>query len=175
MARTVKNNAAEAAEATKGFTPLKAGNYIAVITDVVEDEYSGPNSAGIGRLTLEVKVTESPYGEGEGVGNKIKFVQVPLEGKWKSGKPAFQFYQFFKALGVDFSVDGDVELPENDEIVTEEVGIVVGFREDFKQPGKFWPEVKGFFDPSEGVKESDNPEPPTGGGSKAKQEDDFAL
>lgn len=150
MTRTVKVSGAAAKESTSGGILLPAGEYIASIVDVEEGVFKGANSEGIGKLTVQFKISE-----GEFTGKKIKSFSIPLEGEWKSGKVAFLFYQFFGALGVKFpegDSDEDIDLPDNEDLWEEEIGIVIKHGPDKRDPGVTRAEVNGFFPAARGVK-----------------------
>jgi len=148
MARTVSTSAADAKGATAGFTPLPAGDYIVEIIDVEEGVY-GPASANSGKpkLTVQYKVVEPE----EFAGRKFKDFSVPLFPKWTSGKVAFIFYQFFKALGVEFNDDGDTDLPENEDLWEQTIGVKLGVEPKNSDPSTLQNKVQGYFDPSKGV------------------------
>jgi len=149
MTRTVKVSGADAKDSTSGGVLLPEGEYIATIIDVDEGVFKGANSEGIGKLTVQFKVSE-----GEFAGKKIKTFNIPLEGKWKSGSVAFLFYQFFGALGVEFPKDGDgeVDLPDNEDLWEQEIGIVIKHGPDYKDASVTRAEVNGFFPAARGVK-----------------------
>lgn len=163
MSRTVSVNGAEASEATAGFSPLPEGDYIATIIRVKEGKFKGANSAGLAKLEVEYKITES--GTGEGVGRKIRDFNVPLVSKWNSGKSAFIFYQFFGALGVEFPEgDADVDLPEDDDLYEQSIGLKIVQEEDYKDPTITRNRISGYFAADKGVKVA-----------AAKKEDSFGL
>lgn len=168
MARTVNVSGSKAAEATAGFPTIPAGKYIAKIVDVKEAKTEGksnPVNKGLPVLVVRYKITESS--NGEGVGRQFTDFQVPLFKEWNTGSTAFTFYTFFKALGVEFpkkGEDGDVELPENEDIAGEEIGLVLGVEQKFGAPkGETTNKVKNYFAASDGL-----PEP-------KETEDEFTL
>lgn len=153
MARSVKASG-DAAAATGGFTPLPAGEYIMTITDVKKSTVgkSGENEK-TPALDIEFKIAES--GTGTGVGRKfISFRQIDVPA-FASGKSGFMFYQFYKALGVEFPKEGEdaeVELPDLQELLGEEVGVRLS-----KEPADEYNEngsnrIKAYFPASKGLK-----------------------
>lgn len=163
MARSVKVSGAAAKESTSGGTLLPAGEYIATIIDVEEGEFTGANSKGIGKLTVQFKISE-----GEFEGKKIKTFGIPLQGEWNSGKVAFLFYQFFGALGVKFpegDSEEDIELPDNEDLWEQEIGLVIKHEPDYKDETITRANISGFFPASRGVKNA----------PKAAVEDDLGL
>ena len=165
MARIVKTNGADA-EATGGFVAYPDGKYIAQITDVKEVKCAkeGAN-AKMNALEVQFKIVESNTGRDSG---KYTDFRVPDEAKFPSSdKVAFKFYQFYKALGVKFPEgDGEVELPDLDDLIGEEIGLELSTRQ---YNGKVQNETKGFFPASKGVGEAvstpDNP----------NEDDEFSL
>lgn len=163
MARTVTVNGTTAAEATSGFALLPAGDYIAKIVDVqdaVTQGKSNPVNKGLDILKVRVKIIETSNADDEGLGRQFTDFQVPLFPKWNSGGTAFTFYTFFKALGVVFPEKGsdeEVELPENEDILGEEIGIKLSVEpKDSRKPvGDDNPlvnNIKNYFAASDGLK-----------------------
>lgn len=157
MARsiTVSGSDAKAAEST-GFKPWPAGNYIGTIIDVKETTIGkvGSKSPNAKKpaLNVTVKFTDSNTGKGEG--KKFIAWRVPDFTKWASGEGAFLFYQFYKALGVVFppdGEDGDVDVPDLEELLDQEIGIALKIEKDDK--GVSRNAVAGFFAASKGVGE----------------------
>lgn len=124
MGRVVTGVSAEAAaEAKAGFKAYPAGEYIAKIIGTKEEAIKNGANKGKPVLKVEFKFTEAGPGE-QFVGKKYTEFQVPLFKEWASGKVAFLFYQFYEALGVNFPKGGgDVELPDDEDIWGEEIGI----------------------------------------------------
>lgn len=165
MSRTVSVNGAEAAEATSGGSILPEGEYIATIIRVKEGKYASVANKGKPKLEVEYKITES--GTGEGVGRKIRDFGVPLFTKWSSGSQAHTFFQFFGALGVEFpegGEDADIDLPEDDDLYEQSIGLRIKHEPDQKDPDVLWPRIKGYFPADKGVKVA-----------AAKKEDSWAL
>lgn len=155
MARTFKVDGTAAEEAAQGgqFTPYPSGDYVGEIIDV-KDSFaanSGPNRKPTINVTF--RIVES--GTGKGVGKKFTAWRVPAFDKWASGKVAFQFYQFWKAVGVEFPKAGEsaeVELPDNEDLMGELIGFELFIEDDNKgQPRN---NVRRFFPASEGVRDS---------------------
>jgi len=157
MSREVKVSGDEAVNATKGFTPLKAGQYIGKIIDVKPGKFKGTNSKGQDKIEVQYKIIES--GTGEGTNRKLKDFNVPLQGAWLNGSSAFIFYQFFGALGVEFPKKGEsatVTLPDDDELMGEEVGLNLTIEDSNKKDddGEWIKanKVAGYFPASKGLK-----------------------
>lgn len=80
------------------FDPIPEGVYLFDIYEAEVKDYSPTSEsgkAGLQRLTLTLKVAEGPH-----AGRQIWENNLPLSPYWASGKPAFQFKQFFGALGL---------------------------------------------------------------------------
>lgn len=162
MGRVVSGTSAEEARAAKGgFKAYPAGEYIGKIIGTKEGVFSSPNNKGKPNLKVEFKFTEAGPGE-QYVGKKYTEFNVPLFGRWNSGAVAYLFYQFYESLGFKFPEDGsDVELPDDEDIWGEEIGIRIG-QEPYVKDGV--PQVDddgnpvmrnktlGFFPASKGVK-----------------------
>ena len=161
MGRTFKNTAADAEKALEGGSagPLPTGEYILRIDDV-QDTKAGNQGANKDKDALNLKLVVIESGTGKGVGRKVSAFRVPLFDKWAAGETAFEFFTFHKALGVDFSEDGEVDLPDNDEILGQEIGAYLTIGEPNAKGNRF-NEVKRWFPASDGVKEST----PTDGGA----------
>lgn len=164
MARTFTfNNAEEVKDSLKGGGgggPIPGGEYILEITDAEDVEFAKQGAhKGMPALKVEFRVVET--GTGEGVGQKITDWRIPMFTHYKNAKqsPAFMFYQFWNALGVE--LEGEVVLPENEDILGQRVGAFIDFAdgEGQKDPSKVYNEIRRYFDPSEGVKEGAIPIP----------------
>lgn len=161
MGRSFKNTAADAEKALEGGSvgPLPTGEYILRIDDVQDTKAANQGeNKNLDALNLKMVVIEA--GTGKGVGRKVSAFRVPLFDKWASGNTAFEFFTFHKALGVDFSEDGEVDLPDNEEILGQEIGAYLTIGEE-NAKGQRFNEVKRWFPASDGAKES----VPTDGGS----------
>lgn len=147
MAFTIKVNAAAAKEAASGgdFKPYAPGDYIVEIKNVVEGEFAGANSKGLPKWEVHYTIVDPD----EFAGKKFRDFNVPVFTEWKSGKSAFMFYQFFGALGVDFSEDGEVELPDPDDTWGEQIGVTLGIEEYNDKPRNV---VKRYFPAADGIK-----------------------
>lgn len=162
MGRVVSGASAEdAAASSSGFKAYPAGEYIGKIIGTKEGKFTSANNKDKPKLNVEFKFTEAGPGE-QYVGKKYTEFNVPLFGTWSSGAVAFLFYQFYEALGVKFPKGGgDVELPDDEDIWGEEVGIRIGQEQSVKDGV---PQVDadgnpvmrnktlGFFPASKGVK-----------------------
>lgn len=134
MARTVTGVSDEDAKAAVAnrFPVYPAGEYITTITDVEQKSIQSAANKGKPVLKIKLKITES--GTGDGVGKTYTEFNLPDFPKWSSGKVAFLFYQFYKALGVEFPETGDAELPDLEDLFGEEIGIRLTVEE--KEDGK---------------------------------------
>lgn len=143
---------------------LPGGEYIVQITDI-KDRADGfarqGKHAGWPAVDLVLKVVES--GTGVGVGQSVRHFNLGIFPKFDSGKANFTFIQFFTALGVELK--GQVELPTNEEILGQKVGVVLGFTDE--RNGKIYNEVTRFFPPEDGVNEGSTPVPAVSGGGSA--------
>lgn len=183
MARTVGVSGADAKSAeSTGFKAYPEGEYIGEIIDVKSAAFakSGQHAdkTKYPANNIQVKFTEAGPGE-EFVGKKFTAWQVPDFPKFASGKSAWLFYQFYKATGVEFPEgDGDVELPDLDDLYGEEIGIRISREEQQDAAGntllgddgepKYRNRVSAFFPASKGVKV-------TGGGEAAGAGGGFTL
>lgn len=181
MGRTVAVKAKDAKSAVEGgkFKPYPEGEYIAEIIDVEEPEGGIKSGQNRGKPTLKVTMRFTDENE-VGAGKKYIEWGVPLFTEWASGKSAFLFYQFFKAVGVEFPEDGDVDLPDNDELLGEEIGVRLTVQDSNKLDPDFPPEDEvylkqnrtgGFFPASRGIKSP----PKADSGSSEPTEKDFDL
>lgn len=120
MARSVKVSGADnkASEGGGTFEPLAAGVYNVTVFDHQVKQYNNGANAGRDYLALQLRISDGQKGA-----NRRVFVNVGDFPKWapKNGKEAnnFLFFQFYKALGVEFP-DGDditeVDLPDYEEL-----------------------------------------------------------
>jgi hypothetical protein len=163
MARTVSNVASEAREATSGFKPYPAGDYITTIVDVETGTFKSAANSGVPKLDVQFRIEEpTEVGDRQVFGKKFKDFGIPDQPKWKNGNVAFMYYQFYKALGVDFSKDGEVELPDYEDMLGEQIGVklevvqkVKDGKPQFEDDGVtpvLQNNVKGYFPASEGIK-----------------------
>lgn len=128
MARkvSVTKGAEEQAKSNSGvFKPLPAGKTINVSIFEAEETKIGKGlNEGVTGARMQFKVSEGQAGA-----NRRLFQSVYDVERWapkepgKEGAVNFLFYQFYKALGVSFPEDGEVELPEIDELVGEELAV----------------------------------------------------
>jgi hypothetical protein len=152
MARTVKVNGTEASEAVKGFEPILPGKYIAKIVDVKEGVFKSEANKGTEKYAVRFKIIEGP----EGIGRQFTDFNIPLVSKWGSGKAAGQFYEFFGAVGVqcpEKGSDAEIEIPEPEELLGEEIGIVLKTEKKYNDPNATESKVDsfGYFEASEGL------------------------
>lgn len=176
MARTIKANG-DAANDTGRFKNYPVGEYIGEIIDVERTKFAktGDNK-NMDAMNVKVRFTEAGPGE-QYVGKKFVAFRVPDEPEFASGAAAYRFYQFYKAVGVPFPGKGeefDVELPEHEDLLGEEIGIELGLedtnKEDPDNPGEFLKRnaVVRFFPASDGVKD-------TSGAGDGTDPDEFSL
>lgn len=153
MAREFEVDGTKADEANKGFAPLIPGKYIAKIVDVKDGVYKkDSNNPGRPKLSVRFKIIEGP----EGVGRQFTDFNLPLFQEWNSGKVAVPFYKFFGSLGVVFPKKGEkgtIEVPDNEEILGEEIGITLKTEEKFSSPGEKESKVDSYkyFSASDGL------------------------
>lgn len=164
MGRTITVNKNAAAEATSGPKALTPGRYIASIIGAKTEKFKSGNNVGKDRLVAQFKIGDESS-TGEGAGRRISDFAIPLD---PDTTVAFKLYQFFGALGVNFDAD-TVELPDNDDLLGEEIGLVIdveednrGLKDDAGNP-VLRNTIKRYFKASEGV------------GQKTVAADDFDL
>lgn len=124
--------------------PLPAGEYPAVIIKATVGEFrenSASAKAGLGRLSLEFKVTEGDF-----EGRKVTDFNIVNGPEFASGKPNFKMIQLFSALGWE----GEFDLPETqeqwDELVSEPLGLRLGYS-DPNAKGQIFNEVVRYVHP----------------------------
>lgn len=146
MARSVNIAGSDIKDSkSTGFDPIPAGTYNVTIYDY-EVKQVKPGSANAGRdfLALQLRISEPQKGA-----NRRLFVNVFDFPRWapKAGKSEgsvnFLFFQFYKALGVDFpdGVDGEVDLPDYEDLQGSSVAVKVVITQDdyrFKNARKDW-------------------------------------
>lgn len=155
--RKVSGATAEAGLSSGTFKNYPVGEYIGQIIDVKEGTFakSGPNAKP--SLNIQFKFTEAP--DESLVGKKFTAFRVPDFPEFASGSAAWLHFQIYKALGVVFppkGEDGDVEYPDFDEMLGEEVGIQIGLEDTNKvdeATGEFTKRnsVVRFFPASDGI------------------------
>lgn len=164
MGRVISGASAEEATAAKsGFKAYPAGEYIAKIIGTTEGKIKSQKNKDKPILKVEFKFTEAGPGD-QYVGKKYTEFNIPLFREWNGGAVAFLFYQFYEALGVKFPKGGaDVELPDDEDIWGEEIGIRIGQEQSVKDgvaqvDDEGNPVMRnktvGFFPASKGVKVS---------------------
>lgn len=158
MGRTIKVNKDAAAEATTGPKPLSDGRYIATIIGAKTEKFKSGNNVGKDRLVAQFKITDESN-TGEGAGRRISDFAIPQD---PDTTVAFKLYQFYGAMGVDFDAD-TVELPDNDDLIGEDIGLVIGTEVDNRDGVTVRNVIKRYFKASDGV------------GEKVVREDDFDL
>lgn len=154
MGRTVAVSGKAAEEATKGFAALLPGKYIAKIMDVKDGTFKNGDNKGREKIAVRFKIIEGP----EGLGRQFTDFNIPLFPEWASGKTAASFFKFFKAVGVEFpdkDSDDDVELPDNEDLLGEEIGIVLKTEQKYQSTDPDDTESKvdsfGYFPASDGL------------------------
>lgn len=165
MARTVVTSKSQAKAATAGFTPIPDGDYIAEIVGTKDAKVKSEANKGKPTLDVDFRVVE-----GSEEGRKFKVFGVPMFTEWASGSVAFLFYQFFGALGIKFDEDGETELPENEELWGQNVGVTAKSTYD-KERDRYNTQYY-FFDPAKGIK---NPPKAVGAAGSDDTEDEFDL
>lgn len=170
----VSGTDAVAAESSGSFV-YPAGEYIGEIIKVDETKFAKQGQhKDYNALNVKVRFTES----GTGVGEGKKFVawNVPDFPKFASGKSAWLFYQLYKALGVVFPEgDGDVDLPDFEDILEQEIGLRLEIEDSKNAAGEITGKrnrVVGFFPAKNGVKES---KAPAAGAAGAEDDPNFTL
>lgn len=156
--RKVSGATAEAGLSGGAFKNYPVGEYIGQIIDIKQDKIKSGNNKGKEVLHVQFKFTEAGPDESL-VGKKFTAFRVPDFEEWASGSAAFLHFQFYKALGVTFppkGEDGDVEYPDFDDMLGEEVGIQIGLEDTNKvdeETGEFTKRnaVVRFFPASDGV------------------------
>lgn len=168
MGRTVAVNGSDAVAAENtGFKPLPEGKYIIQITGTEDKTVQGGDNKGKPTLNVKFKVTEA-HDEAL-LGKKATIFGIPMFPTWASGKSAFTFYQFFKAVGVEFPKEGeaaDVELPDNEDLWGEEIGVDVTIDNSGQKPQNRF----AYFPASKGIGDA-----PAGGAAAAEDDDEFDL
>src|SRR6478609_8027823 len=145
MARSVKVSGADnkASQQSGTFEPLPAGVYNVDIYDHKIEQYKNGGNAGRDYLNLHLRISDGQAGA-----NRRVFVKVGDFPKWapKNGKEAvnFLFFQFYKALGVEFP-DGDdlteVDLPDFEDLNGSRLGVRLKIVQDayaFKKAKDAW-------------------------------------
>lgn len=151
--RTVNGDDVKAAE-EGGFSLYSEGDYIGQIIDVKEVKFAkqGAN-ADKDAFNVTIRIIESSTGEG--VGKKFIAWQVPDFDKFASGSNAWLYFQFYKSLGVVFpkaGESGDVDLPELEDILEQEIGFHLVIEEaSAANNNKAKNKVSKFFSADEGV------------------------
>jgi hypothetical protein len=155
MGRTVTVNGDDAQGGTFVYP---AGEYIGQIIDVqvAKDGFAKKGAHADKKkypaLNVKLKWVEAP--NENHVGKKFVAWQVPDFPTFASGSAAFLYFQFYKALGVVFpkaGESGDVELPDFEDIVGEEIGVRLTVQEATEQY-KASNKVGGFFPAEDGIK-----------------------
>lgn len=188
MPRTIEVSKEDvvASENTGGSFLYPAGEYIGKIIDIqpAKDGFAkqGAHADTKKYPAFNVKVEFTESGTGVGVGKKYVAWQVPDFPTFASGKKAWLFTQFYKALGF-IDGEGSADLPdlseseEAQDLLDREIGLRITIQEGQDNPaGGKYPDrnrVDAFFAADKGVTES-TPVATTKGG-KAKQPDDFTL
>lgn len=118
MGRTTKVTPGAAAKAAEGgaFKPLPAGIYNATIFEHSAAEIKNGDNKGVQGLNIQFRISDGQKGA-----NRRIFTHVWETEKWAKGSVNFLYFQFYKALGVEFKdADGndleEVELPDLDEL-----------------------------------------------------------
>lgn len=150
MSRHVAGDATaaqQAAEATRGNTPIPAGNYLARIlpkkgTTFIEERPAAKQGANASKTVLNVRLEILPD---QPSGKRQVFKEVPLfqrwapngrpDSKYPDGAPAFDYFDFFgKALGHPVGNPAGDTLPDDNQIIGQVVGVRVSYRKNPKSP-----------------------------------------
>jgi hypothetical protein len=164
-----------------------AGEYVGKIIDIqpAKDGFAkqGAHADTAKYPAFNVKVEFTESGTGVGIGKKYVAWQVPDFPTFASGKKAWLFTQFYKALGL-IDGEGDAELPdlsdpdEAADLLDREIGLRLEIQEGQDNPnGGKYPDrnrVAAFYSAEKGVTESTPVQALTKGG-KAKAPDEFTL
>lgn len=129
MGRTVRVTKGAEEQAASGggdFKPLAAGIYNVTIFEAEEATIKNGANAGVTGARMQFRVSDGQKGANRRLFNTVWDTErwAPKDGK-KEGAVNFQFFQFYKALGVDFSTEGDVELPEIEDLAGESLAVKV--------------------------------------------------
>ncbi len=118
MSRTTKVTPGAAAKAAEGnaFKPLPAGIVNATIFEHSAAEIKKGDNVGVTGLNIQFRISDGQKGA-----NRRIFTHVWETEKWASGSVNFLYFQFYKALGVEFKdADGndleEVELPDLEDL-----------------------------------------------------------
>lgn len=145
MARSVNVTGSDVKDSKGGgFDPIPAGTYNVTIFDKEVKQYKNGGNAGRDYLALQLRISD-----GQKHSNRRLFVNVGDFPRWapKNGKAEgsvnFLFFQFYKALGVEFpeGVDGAVDLPDYEDLDGAALAVKVVIKEDdyaFKNALKDW-------------------------------------
>lgn len=138
MARKVSVSAQDVKDSKgQAFGPIPEGKYLVNIYEVKDDEFKNGGNKGLPNINVQFQIAE-----GQPKANARVFQTVGLFPTWSSGKNNFTFFQFFKAVGVVFPEDGgDLELPDNDELLGEQVVIDLKIKPDdykYRQAFQAW-------------------------------------
>ena len=157
MAREIEVSGKTVTEAeTSGNFVYPEGEYIGTIIDVKPSKGGFAKSgANEGKPALDIYVRFTESGTGVGEGKKFVAFRNPDFPEFASGKAAWLFFQFYKALGVEFPKGEDqasVELPDLEEIIGQDIGLRLGIEKGTGQfEGNDRNRVVAWFDASKGV------------------------
>lgn len=133
--------------AGKEFPPLPAGKTLFNIYSVKESKYENGAQKGLPRLEIQFQVAA-----GQPRANARLFENFLDQPRWNPKPPKtegslnFHYHPFYEALGVEFPKDGgEVELPEIEDIVGEQIVIDLKIEPDvykFRKAYTEWEEAK---------------------------------
>lgn len=84
-------------------------------------------NTGITALRVRFRVSDGQRGQGRNI-----FDNIPLSRTFASGKPAYSFFGFFRALGYDVDAPEGFHLPPDHDLLGEEVELVLGVKQNAK-------------------------------------------
>lgn len=116
-----------------GFDPIAPGTYNVTIFDFEIGQYkAGTANAGRDFLNVQFRISDGQKGA-----NRRLFERIGDFARWApkdgatEGKVNFTFFGFYRALGVDFDgVDGDVELPDYEDLKGAALAVKVAIEND---------------------------------------------
>lgn len=134
MGRTVKvtKGAEEQAKAGSGdFKPIPAGVYNVTVVEAEAAEIKNGNNAGVTGVRMQFRISDGQPNANRRLFNTVWDVDrwAPKDGK-KEGAVNFQFFQFYKALGVEFPEVGEADLPEIEELGGEPLAVKIKITHD---------------------------------------------
>lgn len=126
---TTKGAQEQAASGGGDFKPLAAGKYNVTVFEAEETEITNAKSAnkGVTGVRMQFRISDGQNGANRRLFQSVYDVEkwAPKPGK-EEGAVNFLFFQFYKAIGVDFPEDGgEIDLPEIEDLVGEALAVKV--------------------------------------------------